>query len=57
VLPLEAEGPNFAVEGTVTKYRDVIEVKSDDHWAMTSYMLNDQGTWQELMTMNYRRNR
>lgn len=54
-LTLDTEGPNFAVEGKTTKYKDVIEFKSDDHRTLSSHMLLDDGTWSRFMTANYRR--
>ena len=55
VLTLEAEGPSMAAEGKMAKYKDVIEIKSEDHRVLTSHMLGDDGEWHELMTANYRR--
>ncbi|MGH9869573.1 MAG: DUF1579 domain-containing protein [Candidatus Polarisedimenticolia bacterium] len=57
VLTLEAEGPNMAEEGKMARYRDVIELKSDDHRVLTSHMLGDDGTWNQFMTAQYRRKR
>jgi hypothetical protein len=55
-LTLETEGPNFANEGkTKTKYREVIEFKSDDHRVFSSHMLGDDGKWTQIMQMQYRR--
>ncbi len=55
VLTLDAEGPDFAVEGKLAKYRDAIEFKSDDHRVLTSHVLGDNGQWHGFMTANYRR--
>jgi hypothetical protein len=55
VLTLDTEGPNFAAEGKMTKYKDVIEVRSDDHRVLTSHMLGDDGQWHQFMTAHYRR--
>jgi hypothetical protein len=55
VLTLDAEGPNMTAEGKMTKFKDVIEFKSDDHRVLTSHMLGDDGKWQQLMTATYRR--
>ena len=57
VLTLEAEGPNMAEEGKMARYRDVIELRSDDHRVLTSHMLGDDGTWTQFMTAEYRRKR
>jgi hypothetical protein len=55
VLTLDSEGPNFAAEGKLGKFKDVIEFKSDDHRVLTSHMLSDEGTWRQFMTANYHR--
>ena len=55
VLTLNADGPDFAVEGKMAKYRDVIEFKTDDHRVMTSHVLGDDGNWHEIMKANYHR--
>jgi hypothetical protein len=55
VLTLEAEGPSMAGDGGMAKYRDVIELKSDDHRVLMSHMLGDDGEWHKFMTANYRR--
>ena len=55
ILTLEAEGPSMADPSKMAKYRDVIEVKSDDHRVLTSAMQGADGKWTTFMTMNYRR--
>ena len=55
VLTLETEGPNMAAEGKMAKFKDVIELKSDDHRLLRSHMLGDDGKWHGFMTANYRR--
>lgn len=53
VLTLDTEGPNMTVEGKTARYRDIIEIKSDEHRVMTSEMLGEDGQWHRLMTANY----
>jgi len=56
ILTLEAEGPNM-MDPTSTakvKYRDVIEIKSDDHRTLTSSAFQD-GKWVEFNVMHYHR--
>jgi hypothetical protein len=55
VLTLDAEGPDFAGEGKMAKYQDVIEWVSDDHRVLRSRMLQANGEWQEFMLAHYRR--
>lgn len=55
VLTLDTEGPHMSVEGKTAKYRDVIEMRSDDHRVLTASVLGDDEKWQELMTTNYYR--
>ena len=55
VLTLEAEGPGMAGDGRMATYRDVIELKSDNHRVLTSHVLGDDGRWQQFMTAHYRR--
>lgn len=57
VLTLDTEGADMAGQGKLTKYRDVIEFKSDDHRVLTSLIQDDDGNWQQFMTANYRRNK
>ena len=54
ILTLNTEGPGFE-EGTIGKYRDVIEFKSNDHRVLTSYALGADGTWNQFMQADYHR--
>ncbi len=49
-LTLEAEGPNFMLDGKLAKFRDIYEFKSKDEIALTSQMLGDDGQWITFMT-------
>lgn len=55
VLTLDTEGPDFAIEGKLVKYQDIIEFKSDDHRVLSSQTLGDDGQWRQFMTAHYRR--
>jgi hypothetical protein len=57
VLTLQAEGPSMRDPFTLAKYRDVIELVSDDHRVLTSQALGDDGTWHAFMRADYRRAR
>ena len=55
-LTLNTEGPNFADEGkTTSKYREVIEFKSDDHRIFTSHARGADGKWAQIMQAHYHR--
>jgi len=55
VLTLNTEGPSCTGDGTLAKYKDVIEIKSNGHRVLTSHILGENGEWQAFMTANYRR--
>ena len=55
VLTLNAEGPDMATEGKMARYKDVIELVSDDHRVLTSHVLGDDGQWQQFMRIDFRR--
>ena len=55
VLTLEAEGPDMADPQRLMKYRDVMELVSDDHRVLSSHALGPDGTWRQFMTAHYRR--
>lgn len=57
VLTLNTEGPNFSVPGKSAKYRDVIELLSDDERTLSSFMESANGEWQKVMSGTYRRTR
>lgn len=53
-LTLEAEGPNPALGGKVTKFRDAMEFVTDNHYVFTSQVEMD-GQWVTFMKSNFRR--
>jgi hypothetical protein len=55
VLTLDTEGPAMSAEGKMAKYRDVIEVLSDNHRKLTSFVQDDDGNWLQIMSANYHR--
>jgi len=55
ILTLSAEGPSFAGDGTIAKYEDIIEIKSDGHRLLRSRVLGQDGKWNEFMVGHYRR--
>jgi len=55
VLTLNTEGPSCTGDGAIAKYKDVVEIKNNDHRVLTSHILGDDGVWHAFMTANYRR--
>ena len=55
VLTLETEGPSMSDPGKMAKYRDIIEIKSDDERTLTSRVLRDDGKWHRFMSATYKR--
>ena len=55
ILTLDTEGPDMATPGKMAKYKDVIELKSNDHRVLTSLMQGEDGEWRQFMTAQYRR--
>lgn len=55
ILTLEAEGPSFAGDGKMAKYRDSYEFKSKDHIVATSSVLGEDGKWITFITGDVRR--
>lgn len=54
-LTLEAQGPCMQDPAKTRTYRDITEFKSDDHRVFRAQMQNDQGEWEQMMTMEVRR--
>lgn len=49
-LTMEAEGYCPMKPGKLTRFRDIIEMKTPDHMTYTSLMLDDNGQWVTMMT-------
>ncbi len=54
-LVLEAVGPRFDDPSRSTKYRDITEFKGADERAFSAQMLQEDGSWTQMMTATYRR--
>jgi hypothetical protein len=54
-LVLEAEGPNPMDPSKRMQGRDTLRILGPDHVQLKSAMKNDDGTWNEFMTADYRR--
>ena len=57
VLTLESDGPSMADDGTMARYRDVIELRSDDERTLTASVREADGSWRAFMVSTYRRRR
>lgn len=55
ILSLHAEGPSFAGDGGMAKYKDVIEIVSEDQRTLSGNLLGEDGKWTTFMTAHYRR--
>ncbi len=55
VLTLETQGPCPDAPGKVSRFREVLEVRSEDHKVFSSSMEGEDGKWTTIMTVDYRR--
>lgn len=55
ILTLESEGPSFSGDGTTSKYRDILEIKSPTERLFYSKVLGADGNWNQFMTARYTR--
>lgn len=53
-LTLDTEGPDFA-SGQTRKFQDIVELIGDDRHELRSRKLGDDGQWQPVMRVRYRR--
>jgi hypothetical protein len=54
-LTLETQGPCPAGDGTVSNFKEVLQLKSKDHKVFTSSVQAEDGTWTKMMHIEYRR--
>jgi hypothetical protein len=54
-LTLMTEGPSHSDPAKMAKYKEVIELVSDDHKTFTSYVQADDGAWQTIVSFQYHR--
>ena len=55
VLTLESTGPSMSKPGEMGQFRDIITVIDQDYHTMTGNFLGDDGSWNEMMKMHFRR--
>lgn len=55
ILTLEADGPSMSGDGSITRYRDIIEFQGDDVRLLRSQTRDADGEWREFMQTVYRR--
>jgi hypothetical protein len=54
-LVLDSEGPSFAGDGTMAKYRDSIEIVDGNQYVLSSQFQNPDGSWTPFMSATYKR--
>lgn len=53
ILTLDAEGPSFSGDGTMTHYQDIIEVVDHNTYRFSSRMQSADGSWTTFMNGTY----
>lgn len=56
-LSLYSKGPSMTGEGGTRNYRDVIECIDDDTRTLIGQVQNERGEWEDMMKVDYRRER
>ena len=54
-LTLTTTGPSPLDPSKTTKYREILELKDQNHKTFTTFMHTDEGTWQKIISIDYRR--
>jgi hypothetical protein len=57
ILTLNAEGPSFAGDGSMAKYKDIIEVLAPDTYLFSSQYQDADGQWIKFMNGKHSRKR
>ena len=55
VLTLDCRGPSFKGDGTMADYQDIVEIKNDNEYTLSSQTKGDDGKWTKFMTMTFQR--
>ncbi len=55
VLTLDTVGMSFKGDGSTAPYQDIVEIRSDDEYVLSSQTKGDDGSWTKFMTMTFRR--
>lgn len=54
-LALDSVGPSMAGDGTLVRYRDVVEIAGPDERYLHAYTDDGKGGWTHFMSLRYRR--
>lgn len=54
-LTLKTKGPCPMRPGQLSNFKEVLEIKSEDQKTLMSYIEDDNGGWQKMVTVTYRR--
>ena len=55
MLTLDCEGPDFEAPGKLARYQDIITIVDDDRRTLTARVQTADGTWKQIMSAQYRR--
>ena len=55
ILTLETEGPCPLAPGKLLKFKEVTEIKSEDHKVFTSSVQGEDGKWTTMVKVDFHR--
>jgi hypothetical protein len=55
VLTLDCKGPSFKGDGSMADYQDIMEIKSENEYVLTSQTKDEGGSWKKFMSMTFTR--